>query len=187
MLNNNPRFYEKLRQGKLQLFRLSWVGDYPDAENFLQLFYSKNIGGCNRVGFSDPEYDRMFEGDPADAGSPERTERYREMVRYLGTKWSDGFEGFPIAYQLNHAWLENYHPHDFAFARLEIPDGGPGAPPAAQGHLHAAQHARTQSVNRGLPARLPPLENPSVGKFRPPVFRIESFARQPVAVQLEMT
>ena len=117
VLNNNPRFYEKLRQGRLQLFRLSWVGDYPDAENFLQLFYSKNIGGCNRVGFSDPEYDRMFEAILPMPDSPERTERYREMVRYLGTKCPWIFEGFPIAYQLNHAWLENYHPHDFAFAR----------------------------------------------------------------------
>ena len=117
VLNNNPRFYEKLRQGKLQLFRLSWVGDYPDAENFLQLFYSKNIGGCNRVGFSDPEYDRMFEAILPMPDSPERTERYREMVRYLGKKCPWIFEGFPIAYQLNHAWLENYHPHDFAFAR----------------------------------------------------------------------
>lgn len=117
VLNNNPRFYEKLRQGKLQLFRLSWVGDYPDAENFLQLFYSKNIGGCNRIGFSDPEFDRMFEAILPMPDSPERTRRYREMVEYLAGKVPWVFEGFPIAYQLNHAWLQNYRPHDFAFAR----------------------------------------------------------------------
>lgn len=117
VLNNNPRFYEKLRQGKLQLFRLSWVGDYPDAENFLQLFYSKNIGGCNRIGFSDPEYDRMFEEILPMPDSPERTERYKAMARYLADKVPWVFEGFPIAYQLNHAWLENYLPHDFVFAK----------------------------------------------------------------------
>lgn len=115
VLNNNPRFYEKLRQGKLQLFRLSWVGDYPDAENFLQLFYSKNIGGCNRVGFSDPEFDRMFEEILPMPDSPERTRRYKQMVRYLADRVPWVFEGFPIAYQLNHAWLENYRPHDFVF------------------------------------------------------------------------
>lgn len=117
VLNNNPRFYEKLRQGKLQLFRLSWVGDYPDAENFLQLFYSGNIGGCNRVGFSDPVYDRMFEAILPMPDSPERTRRYQEMVAYLAEQCPWVFEGFPIAYQLNHGWLENYLPHDFAFAR----------------------------------------------------------------------
>jgi len=117
VLNNNPRFYEKLRQGKLQLFRLSWVGDYPDAENFLQLFYSGNIGGCNRTGFSDPEYDRMFEEILPMPDSPERTARYREMVRYLADRAPWVFEGFPIAWQLNHAWLENLRPHDFVFSK----------------------------------------------------------------------
>lgn len=117
VLNNNPRFYEKLRQGKLQLFRLSWVGDYPDAENFLQLFYSGNIGGCNRTGFSDPEYDRMFEEILPMPDSPERTVRYREMVRYLADRAPWVFEGFPIAWQLNHAWLENFRPHDFVFSK----------------------------------------------------------------------
>ncbi len=117
VLNNNPRFYEKLRQGKLQLFRLSWVGDYPDAENFLQLFYSKNIGGCNRTGFSDPVYDRMFEAILPMADSPERTRRYREMAEYLTKQCPWIFEGFPISYLLHHSWLQNYHPHDFAFSR----------------------------------------------------------------------
>lgn len=117
VLNNNPRFYEKLRQGKLQLFRLSWVGDYPDAENFLQLFYSGNIGGCNRAGFSDPEYDRMFEEILPMPDSPERTERYRKMARYLADRTPWVFEGFPIAWQLNHAWLENFRPHDFVFSK----------------------------------------------------------------------
>lgn len=117
VLNNNPRFYEKLRQGKLQLFRLSWVGDYPDAENFLQLFYSGNIGGCNRAGFRDPEYDRMFEEILPMPDSPERTERYKAMVRYLAERVPWVFEGFPIAWQLNHAWLENFRPHDFVFSK----------------------------------------------------------------------
>ncbi len=117
VLNNNARFYEKLRQGKLQLFRLSWIGDYPDAENFLQLFYSKNIGGCNRIGFSDPEYDRMFEEILPMPDSPERTEKYKAMVRYLSEQVPWVFEGFPIAYQLNHGWLENYIPNDFVFSK----------------------------------------------------------------------
>ncbi len=117
VLNNNPRFYEKLRQGKLQLFRLSWVGDYPDAENFLQLFYSGNIGGCNRVGFRDAKFDAMFEAILPMSDSPERTRRYQEMTAYLAEKCPWIFEGFPISYMLSYSWLENYHPHDFAFAR----------------------------------------------------------------------
>ena len=119
VLNNNARFYEKLRQGKLQMFRLSWIGDFPDAENFLQLFYSGNAGGCNRTGFSDPEYDRMYLEILPMPNSPERTLKYKAMVEYLAGKAPWIFEGFPLSYQLNHAGLQNYLPHDFAFCRYK--------------------------------------------------------------------
>jgi hypothetical protein len=49
--------------------------------------------------------------------SPERTEKYKKMVRYLADKCVWIYEGYPISYQLNHAWLENFIPHDFGFAR----------------------------------------------------------------------
>ena len=117
LLNNKPRFFQKLRKGKFQLFRLSWIGDYPDAENFLQLFYSKNAGSCNRAFYQDAKFDRMFEKIIPMPDSPERTRKYEEMVRYLSKKCPWIFESFAISYQLNHAWLENYIPHDFAFSR----------------------------------------------------------------------
>ncbi|MBQ4336414.1 MAG: hypothetical protein IJC34_04430 [Lentisphaeria bacterium] len=117
VLNSNPRFVDKLRRGKTQLFRYSWVGDYPDAENFLQLFYSKNIGGCNRAAFQEPEYDRMFEKVLSMGDSPERTFIYRQMASYIVSKTPWIFEGVPISCRLQYDWLENMYPHDFAFNR----------------------------------------------------------------------
>ena len=116
-LNNAPRFYQKLRNGEVQTFRLSWIGDYPDAENFLQLFYSKNIGGANRAGFSDPKFDAMFEKILSMADSPERTLLYEKMAEYLVEQSPWIFESQPVSFQLKHAWLENYLPHDFACNR----------------------------------------------------------------------
>lgn len=115
-LNNRPRFFQKLRLGQVQLFRLSWVGDYPDAENFLQLFYSGNAGGSNRVNYRDPEYDAMFEEIINMPDSPERTGKYRRMARYLVDRCPWIFESHPITFQLTYDWLENYRPHDFAFS-----------------------------------------------------------------------
>jgi len=117
ILNNKARFFEKLRQDKCQLFRLSWVGDYPDGENFLQLFYSGNIGGCNRIGFSDPHFDRMYLAALPLPEGPERAHRYREMAEYLAEQCVWIIEGVPISYLLCHSWLENYRPHDFSFSR----------------------------------------------------------------------
>ena len=49
--------------GKLDFFRASWIADYPDAENYLSLFYSKNFApnGPNYTHFSDYEYDKIYE------------------------------------------------------------------------------------------------------------------------------
>lgn len=119
-LNNAPRFYQKLRNGEMQTFRLSWIGDYPDAENFLQLFYSGNAGGANRVNFQDQHFDAMFEKILPMPDTPERTRLYEEMARYLVSQVPWIFESQPISYQLKHAWLENYYPHDFACNRWKF-------------------------------------------------------------------
>ncbi|MDD3153872.1 MAG: ABC transporter substrate-binding protein [Victivallaceae bacterium] len=115
VLNNRARFFEKQRQGTLQLFRLSWTGDYPDAENFLQLFYSGNRDSCNRTGFSDPKFDAMFEKALSLPSGAERTELYRKMNVMLAGELPCIFEGHPVYLQLVHAHLRNYLAHDFAF------------------------------------------------------------------------
>lgn len=117
ILNNNPRFYEKLRQGNFQLFRLSWIGDYPDAENFLQLFYSGNIGGCNRCGYSNKQFDMMYEEASKLPDSPRRSLLYRQMAELVNRDCVWILEGIPLSWQLSHGWLENFRHHDFGFVR----------------------------------------------------------------------
>lgn len=54
---------QMMRDYRLPAFRGSWIGDYPDAENYLSLFYSKNLqpNGSNYTHYVNPEYDRLFE------------------------------------------------------------------------------------------------------------------------------
>ena len=49
--------------GASSFFRASWIGDYPDPENFLSLFYSKNKSpfGPNYTHFSSEVYDSLYE------------------------------------------------------------------------------------------------------------------------------
>ncbi len=118
VLNNSPLFFQKLKRGELQLFRLSWAGDYPDAENFLQLFYSGNAnGGCNRTNFRDPEFDAMYRQCLTMADSPERTALYKKMVALLLEKQPWIFESYPIRFRLEYPWLRNYLECDFDFVR----------------------------------------------------------------------
>jgi len=42
-------------------FRGSWIADYPDAENYLSVFYSANPAPPNYTRYKNPEFDGLFE------------------------------------------------------------------------------------------------------------------------------
>ena len=115
--NTWPRFVQKLRAGSIQLFRYSWTADYPDAENFLQLFYGENAGGCNRVNYRSDVYDAMYRefltiSDPAAYAA-----KSQEMIRFLQGECPWIFETHTMCFVMAHEWLSGYMPHDFAFNR----------------------------------------------------------------------
>ncbi|MDD5011002.1 MAG: peptide ABC transporter substrate-binding protein, partial [Phycisphaerae bacterium] len=57
-----PTFQNKIKSKSAQMFSLGWIADYPDEENFLQLFYSKNKSpGPNNFNYFNPEFDRLYE------------------------------------------------------------------------------------------------------------------------------
>lgn len=51
---------ESMSKNEVDFFRASWIGDYPDAENYLALFYSGNGAPPNYTFFSNPTYDRLY-------------------------------------------------------------------------------------------------------------------------------
>jgi oligopeptide transport system substrate-binding protein len=65
--------------------RLAWIGDYPDAENFLfMLFHSKNRGQeGNNSRFVDPVNDRNLEEANAAIDPAERTRLWRKAEAYI--------------------------------------------------------------------------------------------------------
>lgn len=66
---------------KLTFFRGSWIADYPDAENYLSLFYSLNAApaGPNYTHYSNPEFDRLFQMALRAADDSTRFALYRAM------------------------------------------------------------------------------------------------------------
>ena len=71
--------------GKLELFRASWIADYPDAENYLGLFYSKNFSpnGPNYTHYSNTQYDKWFEESYLIKDPKKRAKHYRKMNRLM--------------------------------------------------------------------------------------------------------
>ncbi|WP_299256564.1 ABC transporter substrate-binding protein [uncultured Aquimarina sp.] len=54
---------KKKWSGELDVFRASWIADYPDAENFLSPYYSKNFtpNGPNYTHFKNETFDQLYE------------------------------------------------------------------------------------------------------------------------------
>ena len=74
--------------GKLDFFRASWIADYPDAENYLSLFYSKNLApdGPNYTHFSNYEYDRMYENSLRETNPEKSKLLYQKMDSIITSK-----------------------------------------------------------------------------------------------------
>lgn len=67
--------------GQLSIFRGSWVADYPDAENYLFIFHSKNFSpkGPNYTHYSNEIFDTLFEKSIQTADKLEREKLYQKM------------------------------------------------------------------------------------------------------------
>ncbi|AZN67093.1 heme-binding protein [Acinetobacter haemolyticus] len=74
----------KLEKQCKTMFKTSaWIADYPDADNFMQLFYGKNVHVSNHSCVQIPEFDRLYEQTQKMSPSPERDALYQKMSRIL--------------------------------------------------------------------------------------------------------
>ena len=67
--------------GKLPVFRASWIADYPDAENYVSLFYSKNFtpNGPNYTHFKNDFFDELYEKSIKEVILEKRQKLYQQM------------------------------------------------------------------------------------------------------------
>ncbi|WP_313376516.1 ABC transporter substrate-binding protein [Chishuiella sp.] len=76
-----PTMLEGKATGKFMLFRANWGADYPDAENFLSLYYSKNFApeGPNYSHYKSSEFDQLYEKSFLINNPELRAKNYEEM------------------------------------------------------------------------------------------------------------
>jgi oligopeptide transport system substrate-binding protein len=70
---------EETAQSEALFFRGSWIADYPDAENYLSVFYSRNPAPPNYTRYHDPVFDRLYEQALREGDDSLRYVLYREM------------------------------------------------------------------------------------------------------------
>lgn len=130
--NHAPQFYDKLERRAAQMFYLSWIGDYPDAENFLQLFYGPSASpGPNRCNYVNETFDRLFEQARVMPDSPERTALYKQLAEIVIGDCPWVFTAQPRDAFLHWDRLGNVRHHAFPYGREKylVKNPEPRTPP----------------------------------------------------------
>jgi peptide/nickel transport system substrate-binding protein len=74
---------EWMAQGKVSFFRGSWLADYPDAENYFAVFYSKNGSPPNYTRFHNASFDNLYEKALCENDDAKRFELYHAMEQII--------------------------------------------------------------------------------------------------------
>lgn len=74
---------ELTSNSKAAFFRGSWIADYPDAENYLSVFYSKNPAPPNYTRYNNPAFDDLFEKAIAETNDSLRFRLYRQADQLM--------------------------------------------------------------------------------------------------------
>jgi ABC-type transport system substrate-binding protein len=110
-----PEFQAKVKKKSVEIYGLAWMADYPDAENFLQLFYGPNKSpGANGSNYDDPGFNKSFEDAVSMQDSPARTAKYEKLNQFLAEEVVALFGLHRQSYTLEQGWLRNYHNSDFS-------------------------------------------------------------------------
>ena len=118
--NNWPTFLDKMDRRQAQLFQLGWVADYPDPENFLQLFHSDNVSpGPNHANYANPEFDTLYEKMRNLLPGEEKDRLCEQMADLVIEDCPWIFMHQPMSYALIHNWLKNYKSHDFPYGMVK--------------------------------------------------------------------
>ena len=109
-------FLKATGEGRVQMFRMGWVGDYPDAQNFLQLFYSGNRApGPNRAAYANAAFDREYEAALAAPTEAERNAHWTKCQEIVREDCPWIFTNYNRAYSLTRSNVGNYVPTDFPY------------------------------------------------------------------------
>lgn len=85
-VNSFPELVRKMQSKELELFRTQWFADYPDAENFLALFYKGDIRPGIYTNFVHDEYNKLYDEALACENNITRSSLYKKMNELIASE-----------------------------------------------------------------------------------------------------
>jgi oligopeptide transport system substrate-binding protein len=102
---------EWMVNGQVDFFRGSWIADYPDAENYLSLFYSKNGAPPNYTRFNSPTFDLLYEQSFGIGKVEDRYRLYQQMDSILVEEAPVVFLYYDEIVRITHANIQHAKPN----------------------------------------------------------------------------
>jgi len=122
-----PELLKLEKQCKLVSRSASWIADYPDGDNFMQLLYGPNAFQSNNACAKIPEYDRLYEQSVKTPPGPARDRLYREMTRIIEAYAPWRLTISRYRNQLVQPWVMGYRKHPILHAHWHYVDVAPAA------------------------------------------------------------
>lgn len=109
---------EQTSKSQAAFFRGSWIADYPDAENYLSVFYSKNPAPPNYTRYRNPAFDNLYEKALSEKNDTARYELYRQMDRIIISDAPVVPLWYDMAIHLVHKNISNFYPNSLNLLEL---------------------------------------------------------------------
>ena len=109
---------EQTSKSQAPFFRGSWIADYPDAENYLGVFYSRNPAPPNYTRYKNPEFDGLYEAALSEKNDSLRYRLYRQMDQLVMNDAPVVPLWYDMAIHLVHTHIKNFPPNSLNLLEL---------------------------------------------------------------------
>ncbi len=106
-----PEIIRAERQCRVQIRLSGWIADYPDGDNFMQLWYGPHTHENNASCYQDPNWDHLYEKTLTLPDSPERNALYHQLARLLELNGVTKVSTSHIRNVLSQPWVLGYKAH----------------------------------------------------------------------------
>ncbi|MEP6675805.1 MAG: ABC transporter substrate-binding protein [Ferruginibacter sp.] len=109
---------EQTSKSQALMFRGSWIADYPDAENYLSVFYSKNPAPPNYTRYKNAAFDALYETALTEKNDSARYILYRRMDQLVIADAPVVPLFYDMVIHLVHTNIKNFNPNSLNLLEL---------------------------------------------------------------------
>ena len=109
---------EQTAKSQALFFRGSWMADYPDAENYLSVFYGKNPAPPNYTRYKNAAYDKLYEKALLEENDSTRYNLYRQMDNMIIADAPIVPLWYDMVIRLVHPYVKDFRPNSLNLLEL---------------------------------------------------------------------